>query len=98
MPPPEAPVLSFQAHSSQLKPTTLPIVVPPTASTQGSLAGYCTCALPSNSLDCAPVSPEAMQTVTFWIAASSNICDTAVIQLVGMPSASSVASSSPSDT
>src|SRR5580700_8635166 len=98
MPPPEAPVLSFHAHSSLLKPMTLPIVVPPQPSTQGSLPGYCTCALPSNSLDCAPVSPEAMHTVTFWIAASSNICDTAVIQLVGTPSRSNVALSSPFDT
>ena len=31
------------------------------------------------------MSPEAMQMVTFWMAASSNACVTAVIQLVGNP-------------
>jgi hypothetical protein len=39
-----------------------------------------------------------MQIVTLWIAASWNNCVTAVIQLVGIPSASNVAASSPSDT
>ena len=105
-PPPEAPEPenppnekeSFHAHSSQVVPLTLPIVVPPQASAQGSVAGYHTCARPSVALACAPLSPEQVQKVTPWIAASSKAADAAVSQPMLMPSASSVAASSPFDT
>jgi len=45
-----------------------------------------------------PLSPEQVQNVTPWIAASWSICVTAVIQLELMPEASSVAASSPFET
>ncbi len=76
-PPPVAPaglkpmrlVVSFQTYSSNDEPLTFPTVVP-TESTNGSLAGYCTCAFVSPTLESVPVSPEAMQTVTPCKAAS----------------------------
>ncbi len=104
MPPPVVPQCdgslglgSFHTYSWKLDPATLPTVVPPTASTHGSLPGYCTCALPLLSFELEPVSPLAMHTVMPWIAASWNAAETALMKAVVMPSAASVAASSPFD-
>ena len=90
--------VSAQAHSSQVAPLTLPIVVPPQASAHGSVAGYHTCAWPSPTRASVPLSPEQVQNDTPWIAASCSICVTAVTQLMLTPEASSAAASSPFET
>src|ERR1700744_566848 len=102
MPPPVVPQCdgslglgSFHTYSWKVDPETSPTVVPPTASTHGSLPGYCTCALPSLTLELLPVSPLAMHTVMPWIAASWNAAVTALTKAVVMPSAASVPASSP---
>src|SRR5262245_54463735 len=72
------------------------MVVPPQAVIEGSLAGYCTCASPSGTLHCDPVSPVATSTVIPCSAASSNAASTALISAREIPLRWKVSSSSPS--
>lgn len=74
-PPPVAPQSSFHTHSSKVAPLTFPTVVPPQESTQGSLPGYWTWALPSPTFESEPVSPEAIQTVTPCMAGTALLWD-----------------------
>src|ERR1700744_2441344 len=83
---------SAHTHSANPVALTSPIVVPPQDRTQGSDPGYWTCAWPSGILDSVPVSPEAMQIVTPWTAASVNAAETASISPAVTPDASAASS------
>src|SRR4029077_5479391 len=79
MPPPVVPNDWAHVVSVNDAPETSLMRVPPQELTNGSDAGYSTCAAPSPCPQSEPLSPEAANTVTPSAAASWNVWFTALI-------------------